>query len=141
LPLIAVKAAIVQLECMRVRCASFLLALVASPAIAAPLPIIDVHLHADAYDEEGPPPVVLCAPYEHWPARDPAEPMDIYTQHTFKKPDCAHPLRSSSSDTSLRDRSLEALERHNVVAVTSGDADRVQDWWSHAPHRIIRAVG
>jgi predicted TIM-barrel fold metal-dependent hydrolase len=66
--------------------------------------------------------------------------MDIYIQHTFKKPDCAHPLQSSSSDTSLRDRSLEALERHNVVAVTSGDADRVQDWWSHAPHRIIRAV-
>lgn len=125
---------------MRVGYALLSLALAASPATASPLPIIDVHLHADAYDEEGPPPVVLCAPYEHWPARDPAEPMEVYVEHTFKKPECPRPLQSSSSDTLLRDRSIAALKRHNVIAVTSGDPDRVQDWWSHDRHRIIRAV-
>ena len=125
---------------MGVRLALLGAALLASPAVATPPPIIDVHLHADAHDEEGPPPVVLCAPYEHWPARDPAEPMDKYVEHTFKKPDCAHPLRSAPSDTSLRDRTIAALRRRNIVAVTSGDPDRVQEWWSHAPDRIIRAV-
>ncbi|MGI9076918.1 MAG: amidohydrolase family protein [Gemmatimonadaceae bacterium] len=114
--------------------------MLASPAVAAPPPIIDVHLHAHAYDEEGPPPVVLCAPYEQWPARDPAEPMDKYVERAFKKPDCARPLRSAPSDTLLRDRTLAALRRHNIVAVTSGHPDRVQEWWSHAPDRIIRAV-
>lgn len=73
-------------------------------------------------------------------ARDPALSTDAYIEHTFKKPACTHPLRSAASDTSLRDRSITALARHNVIAVTSGDPERVQDWWSHAPQRIIPAV-
>lgn len=94
----------------------------------------------DAHDEEGTPPVVLCASYEHWPVSDPVEPMAKYLERTFKKSDGAHPLGSAPSDASLRDRSIAALRRRNIVTGTSGNPSRVQDWWSHVPNRIIRAV-
>jgi predicted TIM-barrel fold metal-dependent hydrolase len=111
----------------------------AAPALAAP-PIIDVHLHADAADYEGEPPVAFCAPYEEWPARDAAQPIGTYVERTFKSPKCPRALRSAATDAELRDRSITALKAHNIVAVTSGDPDRVQDWSRHAPDRIIPAV-
>jgi predicted TIM-barrel fold metal-dependent hydrolase len=114
-------------------------ALAAAPALAGP-PIIDVHLHADAADDEGPPPVAFCAPYEQWPARDAGQPIGVYVDRTFKNPKCSRALRSAATDAELRDRSIAALETHNIVAVTSGDPDRVQDWSKHAPGRIIQAI-
>lgn len=35
------------------------------------LPIIDMHLHALAADENGPPPLALCIPIPEFPVRDP----------------------------------------------------------------------
>lgn len=111
-----------------------------STVSAAPAPIIDVHLHAEAHDEEGPPPQVLCAPYEQWPARDAAEPIERYITDAFKKPACAKPLQSATSDDELRDRSIAKLKRYNITAVTSGMPDRVEEWRAAAPDRIIPAV-
>jgi predicted TIM-barrel fold metal-dependent hydrolase len=114
-------------------------ALAAVPAVAGP-PIIDVHLHADAADDEGRPPVAFCAPYEQWPARDARQPIGAYVDRMFKNPKCSRPLRSARTDDELRDRSIAALKSHNIGAVTSGDPDRVQDWAKHAPSRIIQAI-
>ena len=114
-------------------------AFAAGPLLARP-PIIDVHLHADAADDEGTPPVAFCAPYEEWPARDPGLPIGTYVDQTFKNPNCREVLRSAVTDAQLRDRSIAALKAHNIVAVTSGDPERVHDWSTHAPDRIIPAV-
>ena len=37
------------------------------------LPIIDMHMHALPADFEGPPPVGMCSPFEHWHVRDAKE--------------------------------------------------------------------
>ncbi len=52
-----------------------LMPLLAVPASAQErLPIIDMHLHASAADENGPPPLALCAPVPEFPVRDPTRP-------------------------------------------------------------------
>lgn len=124
---------------MRTLFGLFLCALSAAPALAGP-PIIDVHLHADAADDEGSPPVAFCAPYQEWPARDPSQEIGAYVDRMFKIPQCPRVLRSPATNAELRDRSVAALRTHNIVAVTSGDPDRVQDWSNHAPDRIIPAI-
>ncbi len=48
---------------MRIMTAVFMLLVVAIPASAqTPLPVIDMHPHASAADENGPPPLALCVP-------------------------------------------------------------------------------
>ena len=36
---------------------------VATPVYSAPLPVIDMHLHAMAADDQGPPPLGMCTPF------------------------------------------------------------------------------
>jgi hypothetical protein len=47
-------------------------------------PIIDMHLHAYPADAQGPPPTVVCAPYDTMPSRDPRRSNDDYAVETFK---------------------------------------------------------
>lgn len=85
----------------------------AAPAAQGPrrAPIIDVHLHALPADEFGPP-----------GAPNPAT----------GKPSAA------TTDEAIREASLAALERYNIVrAVTSGQADFARQWKAAAPDRII----
>lgn len=104
-----------------------------------PLPIIDMHLHAMAANALGPPPQAICVPLlpflpivqgANWPeaswmSRDPA---------------CTDPVWSPATDDSLRQRTLEILERRNIIAVTSGLFQFVQRWKQASPDRIIPAV-
>lgn len=65
--------------------ALFLLAL---PAHAqARLPIIDMPLHALAANEQGPPPVGVCTPFDSLPTWDPAEPYGQTFAAILKKLD------------------------------------------------------
>ena len=41
---------------------------------AVELPVIDMHLHALAADDQGPPPIAICTPIDPFPAWDPAQP-------------------------------------------------------------------
>ncbi len=132
---------------------SSLLLLAASPALAepaAPLPIIDVHLHAYAPDAHPPAEKQLndnenlykasqmtCAPYENWPARDPGEPIERYMDAYGGDPECQRKFKSVLNSEELRKRTIAELERLNIVAVTSGDADVVAQWHKQAPDRII----
>jgi predicted TIM-barrel fold metal-dependent hydrolase len=85
-----------------------------APQIASPRPpIIDMHLHAFRLDEGEAPP----------------------TNPVTKKPSAA------TTTTELREMSLAALTRYNIVkAVTSGPLEIVTTWHEAAPDRIIPAV-
>lgn len=105
-----------------------------------PLPIIDVHLHAQRANQNGPLPVPICAPFPFWPDRDPgASPLD-YGTNFRKKPVCSDPLWSPLTDAEIMNQTLEILERRNITAVTSGALDLVQQWKQAKPDRIIPAL-
>ncbi len=105
-----------------------------------PLPIIDMHLHALAADAQGPPPIVICAPYDSMPIRTPGAPVEEYVHSFLKTANCAHPILSAKDNDTLREESLAALQRYNIIAVTSGEPQLVKEWHSADPKRIIPAV-
>jgi len=55
-----------------------------------------------------------------------------------KQPDCADPVWSAETDTELMERTLQIMERRNVIGVTSGA--RLDDWRTRAPDRIIPGI-
>ena len=103
-------------------------------------PVIDMHFHAMAYDEEGPPPSFVCAPYDNWPIRDPGKSIGDYMKDFTVDPPCRNRIPTPRSDEELMRRNLAVLERHNVTAVTSGDADQVERMRRAAPSRIVPAL-
>lgn len=100
-------------------------------------PIIDMHLHALHAADQGPPPVIICAPYDDLPIRDPQWSGQRYFGEIFKKPICRHPLTSAPDDDTLQQRSLALLKQYDITAVTSGPAEVVAAWHRAAPMRII----
>ena len=124
------------------RLIAILLALLATPVFAAPrFAIIDMHMHAEPIDGYGPPPVAVCAPYEEWPARDPGKPIDAYLDRMFGHPDCPNKVMSPKTQAALQADSIAQLEKHDMLAVVSGDEALVTQWAAAAKGRIIPAVG
>ncbi|HEY0438093.1 MAG TPA: amidohydrolase family protein [Phenylobacterium sp.] len=109
-------------------------------ALAAPLPILDMHLHALHAEDQGPPPVSICAPYPMMPTRDTRRTADQFADEFFKKALCPAPLWSSRTDAELRRETLKVLRQRNIVGVASGPADVVAAWADEAPDRIIPAL-
>jgi hypothetical protein len=101
------------------------------------LPIIDMHLHAHAADHQGTPPRGICAPFTQFPAWDPTRSWGEVFAEMQRDPPCDDPLWSPTSDEALRDRTLEVLERRNIIGMLSGSPDRVQQWSEAAPERVI----
>ena len=116
------------------------LALAAAQASSPPLPIIDMHLHAEGAADYGPPGQSLCSPLPEWIAHDPGRPIGEYVHSIFSGQDCTRPFAAPKTDAEVRDRSLAELRRLNITAVTSGDAARVADWHARDPARIIPAL-
>lgn len=114
-----------------------LLAQAGNAAQAEPRPpIIDMHLHAEALAEfMGGPPVCAGDQKILFPAIDPSQPI------TFDKlATCASPVPAPPTDAEVKRQSLAMLERYNIRAVTAGPLERVADWHSAAPRRIIPAA-
>lgn len=115
-------------------------------ATVAPEPIIDMHLHALHADDQGPPPVAICAPYGNakrgtgWPVRDPKQSGAEFADAFFHRPTCTNPLWSAKDDDALREQTLAVLERRNIVGVASGTAEVVARWHARSPDRIIPAL-
>ena len=103
-------------------------------------PIIDMHFHALAADDQGPPPVAICAPYEIWPTRETQSTSDDFAGSMFKHAHCSHPIWSAKDDDELQRTSLAALHRYNITAVTSGSPALVKKWHMADPKRILPAV-
>ena len=101
----------------------------------APLPVIDMHLHAATLEQfggggeacvnEGP---------IWWPALDPARPLML--EHALG---CARRLASPATDDAVRDETVAMMERLNIWGVAFGPLDRVRQWQQASP-RIIPGV-
>jgi uncharacterized protein len=112
---------------------------VSAPASAAP-PIIDMHLHAIPSAEMGPPGASICAPYEEWPIRDTDAPIESYLEDFTVAPPCRERLIAPTSDAEVREETVAVLRRRNIIGVTSGPAEMVEEYRRQAPDRIIPAV-
>jgi predicted TIM-barrel fold metal-dependent hydrolase len=103
-------------------------------------PILDVHMHALAADSQGPPPLAMCTPVPEYPAWDRATPYGDLFLARSKKPACADPIWSPTTDDEVMNQTLAIAERRNLVGVLSGPAARVAAWVKANPRRFIRGL-
>lgn len=103
-------------------------------------PIIDVHLHAMPFDTLGPPPLGHCPHHPELPHASSGRTWPRAFIGRQKEPPCKDPVWSPESDSALMRETLAALERHDVIGVTSGPVDYVRRWHRASPDRIIRGV-
>lgn len=103
-------------------------------------PVIDMHLHADHADSQGPPPIFICAPFSFWPTRDPKTGGDAYGMSFVKHPPCKSPLKSAVTDEEMMQRTLKIMRARNVTAVASGPPDVIAKWKEAGGDRILPAT-
>lgn len=112
----------------------------ATSAIAqAPLPIIDMHMHASRADSNGPPPAFICAPFSQFPAWDPAR--SPRRNFTDLAKGCAKPLASPTTDQAVQDQTIAVMRSHNIFGMLGGSLERVSTWQAAAPGRFFPALG
>jgi len=88
------------------------------------LPIIDMHMHAKAAADFGPPPRPLCIP------------ITLYAPD----PQCPEPLLSPLTDEAMIEQTVAVLERRNIIGVLSGyPLEKVRRFQEAAPDRFIPA--
>lgn len=122
----------------------FYVALTLLLGLAAPLaharpPILDMHLHALAADQQGPPPLALCSPIT-MPVWDPGHaPLENFGT-LFSGKDCKDPIVSPMSDDEVMTRSLAELEKYNVIGLVSGPKKLVDRWRKVAPQRLMPSL-
>lgn len=115
---------------------------VATASQAAPrFDVIDMHFHADAPDDEGPPGGKACAPYPIWTPRDPGQPIERYLDWFTIDPPCLNALVAPTNAADLQQRGIAMLERYNVLALAGGDAATVAQYRARAPARILPSAG
>jgi hypothetical protein len=97
-----------------------LLLLLASPATARAQdrpPIIDMHLHALAADDQGPPPVGLCTPFPEFRSWDQRTPLGEQFLTLLKNPPCDDPVWSPATNEALMRETIAVMDRLNIVGV------------------------
>ena len=105
------------------------------------LPILDVHLHASAADENGPPPRGLCVPVlTQVPALDPSRTWREVWTASLKNPPCPDPIWSAMTDEEVMQQTVAIVQRRNIIGVLSGTPERVRRWSLAAPGRFIPSV-
>ena len=121
---------------------TLVLCLLAAPAAAQERPpILDVHLHAYPADHLGPPPLAMCTPIDPMPRWDPAEPYGAVFMAMLKQPPCEDPVWSPLTDEEVMTKTIEVMERLNVIGVVSGyEPDRVASWKQAAPDRFFSGL-
>ena len=133
---------IAQKPLVGVIASAVLLIVFAAPAYSEePLPIIDMHVHALPADVYGPPPVAMCAPFETFPAWDPAQPYGALFMAMQKQPPCENPVWSPETDEAVMTETVEIMQRRNIVGVLSGTPERVATWMTAAPGRFLAGLG
>jgi predicted TIM-barrel fold metal-dependent hydrolase len=112
----------------------FLSAQVIAPKKTAPLPIIDVHVHAMKVSPGAP---VLCP----WFLRDMPGSDPNSAPPSFLSTGCAVPLLPAHSDKEMQDSVMSTLKRLNMTMVVYGDATIIRNWKKVAGDRIIPGIG
>jgi hypothetical protein len=121
--------------------AAALLFLVSGTGMAAPrAPIIDMHMHALAANDQGPPPMGMCTPIVSMPVWDQRRPYAEQFMERFKHPPCKDPVWSPMTDEALMRDTLAVMSRLNIIGVVSGTPERVAAWRKAGGERIIPAV-
>ena len=105
------------------------------------LPILDMHLHALAADQQGPPPLAMCTPIPAFPAWDPATPYGAVFMGMMKNPACDDPVWSPTTDEEVMTQTIDVMERRNMIGMLSGTPERVATWMEAAPGRFIPGLG
>jgi len=106
-----------------------------STANAAPLPVIDMHVHAGRLALVQPVPICPGNQPLIYPALDPRQADSAAIVR------CTRPLLSPTRSQELRDRSIAELRRFNVRrAVLAGAPDLVREWMGAAPGLFIPAA-
>jgi predicted TIM-barrel fold metal-dependent hydrolase len=110
-----------------------------APAAARP-PVIDMHLHAKSLDPE--PPTAVCTPLDPpAPLWDQRRPFAETYAAMLKAPPCNDPVWSPTTDAALRDETVAAMERANVIGVLGGAGFErspvIDNWIAAAPERFI----
>ncbi|MBZ5615325.1 MAG: amidohydrolase family protein [Acidobacteriia bacterium] len=123
-------------------CAVAVVVRISLPALAQSNsePVIDMHLHAAHADNQGPPPIFICAPFSVWPTRDPKTRGDAYGMSFVKHPPCESPLQSASTDEELMQRTLKIVRSRNVTALASGPPEVIAKWKEAGGERILPAT-
>ena len=114
---------------------------VATPVYSAPLPVIDMHLHAMAADDQGPPPLGMCTPFGEFPAWDQRKPYTDIFMDRIKQPRCKDPVWSPMTDDALMRETIAVMERRNIYGVLSGPPNLVATWRKAAPGRFWAGLG
>jgi predicted TIM-barrel fold metal-dependent hydrolase len=130
-----------QLRALGLGAVCALLVLTTAGQAQRPLPVIDMHLHALAADDQGPPPLAICTPIDPMPVWDPARPYGATFMAMVKQPPCKDPVRSPMTDEALMTETLQILERRNIYGVLSGTPERVAKWMAAAPNRVFPGLG
>lgn len=104
-------------------------------------PIIDMHLHSDAADVNGPPPLGVCAPGVELPTWDTKETWPDAFMRWMKTPQCPDPIWSPKTDADVMQQTIDVLRRRNITAVTSGPQVHLDRWRKAEPDRIVPALG
>lgn len=117
-----------------------LAAVSAQPRISGPAPIIDMHVHALAADEQGPPPVVMCTPFEEFPTWDQRKAYAETFAGRGEDKSCANPLLSAATDDAVMTETIAVMKRLNIYGVLSGSYERGAKWRKTAPDRFFPAL-
>ncbi|MBA2330792.1 MAG: amidohydrolase family protein [Flavisolibacter sp.] len=100
-----------------------------------PLPIIDMHMHANKADFAGPPPIPYCIHVDEWPvSATGTEWMNVFLKDTS----CKKFILSQKTDEDVMNKTFEIMRRRNVYAVASGRL--IEQWKAAAPDRIISSL-
>jgi predicted TIM-barrel fold metal-dependent hydrolase len=99
-------------------------------------PIIDMHMHARqaGYAGKNPPP--MCAPVAVMPRSDPKNGPEAGLEFAVDPP-CANPIFPERTDEAVMNRTIEAMERFNIIGMVSGEPALMAKWRAAAPDRII----
>jgi predicted TIM-barrel fold metal-dependent hydrolase len=106
-----------------------------TPGKTTPLPIIDMHMHANRADFAGPPPVPYCIQVEEWPVPPSGE---KWLETLMNDTTCKRKIMSAKTDEDVMNRTFDIMKRRNVYAVASGVM--TEKWKAAEPERIIPAL-
>ena len=102
------------------------------------LPIIDMHIHADTMEDFGGGELSICLG-EGSPIYAPIDPRTKFELKDLIR--CQQTVKSSSSDTALKNETIAELKRLNIKrAVAMGDLATVTDWVSADAARLIPSL-
>lgn len=125
-----------MIKCVRAVC---LLVLIASPAAAQRVPIIDMHLHARQAKYSGDDPMPMCAPFLVMPRSDPKNgPLAGMAMNV--DPPCETPIPAESTDEQVMRETIKLMDRHNIIGMVSGEPELMRLWRAAAPGRIISGI-